>query len=118
LKLLLDEMYPPALARALRAVRIDADTIIDLGMAGTPDPAVFAYAGAENRPLLTENVADFVTIAAHHSTTGARHPGLLIALSNRFSRRASGHAAIVKAIHAHQHEELIDRIIYLDVPTR
>jgi predicted nuclease of predicted toxin-antitoxin system len=118
LKLLLDEMYPPALARALHAVGIDAITIIELGMAGTADPDVFAYAIAHNRPVLTENVADFVTIAAQHSTTGARHPGLLIALSNRFSRRASRRAAIVKAIQAHQAEGLTDRIIYLEVPTR
>jgi hypothetical protein len=118
LKLLLDEMYPPALARALHAVGIDAITIIELGMAGTPDPDVFAYAVAENRPLLTENVADFVTIAAQHSSTGARHPGLLIALSNRFSRRASGRPAIVKAIQAHGVEQLSDRVVYLEVPRR
>lgn len=65
---------------------------------------MFAYAVAENRAVLTENVTDFVTIAAQHSTTGARHPGVLIALSNRFSRRASGHPAIVKAIQAHAAE--------------
>jgi predicted nuclease of predicted toxin-antitoxin system len=118
LKLLLDEMYPLALARALHAVGIDAITIIELGMAGTADPDVFAYSVAKNRPLLTENVADFVMIAADHSTTGARHPGLLIALSNRFSRRASGRAAIVKAIQAYQAEELTDRLVYLEVPTR
>jgi len=118
LKLLLDEMYPPALVRALHAPGIDAITIIELRMAGTPDPGVFSYAIAQNRSLLTENVADFVTIAAQHSTTGARHPGLLIALSNRFSRRASGRPAIVKAIQAHQTEELTDRIIYLQAPVR
>jgi predicted nuclease of predicted toxin-antitoxin system len=118
LKLLLDEMYPPALARALHAVGIDAITIVELGMAGTPDPDLFAYAVAENRPLLTENVADFVMIAAQHSSTGARHPGLLIALSNRFSRRASGRPALVKAIQAHGAEQLSDRIVYLEMPRR
>jgi predicted nuclease of predicted toxin-antitoxin system len=118
LKLLLDEMYSPALAAALRASGIDAVTIIELGMAGSPDSGVFAYSVTQNRPVLTENVADFVTIAAQHSTTGARYPGLLIALSNRFSRRASGRIAIVRAIQAHQAEQLTDRIIYLEVPAR
>ena len=61
MKLLLDEMYPPALAQALEAVGIQATTTIELGMAGTPDPDVFAYAVAENRAALTENVTDFVT---------------------------------------------------------
>jgi hypothetical protein len=75
-------------------------------MSGTSDPDVFALAMSENYVVLTENVADFVTIAAEHSTTGARHPGVLIALSSRFSRRASRRAAPVNAIQAHKSDEL------------
>jgi len=111
-------MYPPVLARGLEAVGIDATTIIELAMTGTPDPDVFACAVAQRRVVLTENVADFVTIAAQHSTTGQHHPGLMIALSNRFSRRPAGHDALVKAIQAHQTDELTDRIIYLEAPKR
>jgi len=40
--------------------------------------------------LLTENVADFVRIASDHLSTGGHHPGVLVALSSRFSRRPSG----------------------------
>lgn len=115
MKLLLDEMYPPALAASLRAAGIDSVTIIELGMAGTSDPEVFAYAVADQRAVLTENVADFVAIAAQHSTTGAHHAGLLIALSNRFSRRPAGYGRLVAAIKAHQSEDLTDRIAYLEV---
>jgi hypothetical protein len=114
LKVLLDEMYPPALAASLRAVEIDAVTIIELGMAGTPDTDVFAYAVTDERAVLTENVADVVPIAAQHSTTGAHHAGLLIALSNRFSRRPAGYGRLVAAIAAHQSDDLTDRIIYLE----
>jgi predicted nuclease of predicted toxin-antitoxin system len=78
LKLLLDEMYPPALAASLRAAGIEAVSIIELGMAGTAEPAVFAYAVTDARVVVTENVADFVAIAAQHSTTGTPHPGLMI----------------------------------------
>ena len=106
-------MYPPALANALTAVGIDAVTMIELGMGGTPDPDVFAHAVASDRVVLTENLSDFVAIAAQHSTTGAHHPGLLIALSNRFSRRRAGHGRLIAAIQAHRHEDLADRIIYL-----
>jgi hypothetical protein len=95
---------------------INATTIIELGMSGRSDPDAFAYAVAQNYVLLTENVADFVTITAEHSTAGARHPGVLIALSNRFSRRPSGRAALVKAIQAHKTDQLTDRIIYLTAP--
>jgi hypothetical protein len=38
---------------------------------------------------------------------------VLIALSNRFSRRPSGRAALVKAIRAHKNDLLTDRIVYL-----
>jgi predicted nuclease of predicted toxin-antitoxin system len=117
LRLLLDEMYPPALAQALQADGITATTIIERGMSGTSDPEVFAYAVAENYVVLTENVADSVTIAAEHSTTGAHHPGVLIALSNRFSRRASGRAALINAIRTHRSDELTDRIVYLTAPS-
>jgi hypothetical protein len=109
-------MYPPALARALTAVGIDAVTVIEVGMAGTRDADVFAYAVAEDRAVLTENVADFVAIAAQHSSTATHHPGLLIALSNRFSRRPAGHPMIVSAIQRLTTEELTDRIIYLATP--
>ena len=115
MKLLLDEMYPAALGDALTAAGIEAVTVSGLGMAGTPDPDVFAYAVTEQRAVLTENVADFVAIAAQHSTIGAQHHGLLIALSNRFSRRPSGYRRIVAAINTHKDDDLTDRIIYLEV---
>lgn len=110
-------MCPPALAADLQAAGIDAISIDELGLAGTADPDVFARAIADSRALLTESVADFVAIAAQHSSTGKRHPGLLIALSNRFSRRPSGHRGIADAVSAHQSEELEDRIVYLTDPT-
>jgi hypothetical protein len=118
LRLLLDEMYPPALAAALAAEGIDAVTIIELGMAGTPDPEVFAHAVADDRVVLTENVGDFIAIAAQHSSTGAHHPGLLIALSNRFSRRRAGYGRLIAAIKTHRREDLTDRIIYLEAIAR
>lgn len=118
MRLLLDEMYPPALAAALTAGGVNAVTIIELGMAGTPDPDVFAHAVTDHRAMLTENVSDFVAIAAQHSTSGAHHPGLLIALSNRFSRRRAGYRRLIAAIKAHRDQDLTHRIIYLEAVER
>ena len=56
---------------------------------------MFATAVADSYVLLTENVADFVRIAADHLTAGHHHPGVLIALSSRFSRRPAGRSALV-----------------------
>ncbi|HLM85709.1 MAG TPA: DUF5615 family PIN-like protein [Solirubrobacteraceae bacterium] len=116
MKLLLDEMYPAALAEALRAVDIDVSTVVKLGLAGCSDPEVFAAAVADGYMLLTENVADFARISAEHLTAGNHHPGVLIALSSRFSRRPAGVGALVAAICAVVDEVLADRIVYLQAP--
>jgi predicted nuclease of predicted toxin-antitoxin system len=118
LKLLLDEMYPPALAQTLRAVGIEAATVVEIGLAGRSDPDVLATAATDGYVLLTENVADFARIAAAHVVGGGHHPGVLIALSSRFSRRPGGIAAIAAAVRAVADEHLEDRLVYLEQPAQ
>jgi predicted nuclease of predicted toxin-antitoxin system len=118
LKLLLDEMYPATLAESLRAVDIDAGTVIGLGLAGRSDPDIFAAAIEQGCALLTENVADFTHISAEHLTSGQHHPGILIALSSRFSRRPAGISRLVTAIRAVSDQQLEDLIVYLRDPPR
>jgi hypothetical protein len=113
LKLLLDEMYSAAHAEALRAADIQATTILELGLAGSPDPEVFDAAIAEEAALHTENVADFARISAERLLAGQHHPGLLIALSSRFSRRPAGIPALVAAIADVAAQSVADRVIYL-----
>jgi predicted nuclease of predicted toxin-antitoxin system len=114
LKLLLDEMYPPVLADSLRAAGIEASTVAELGLAGRPDSDVLAAAAAEGYVLLTENVADFARMAAEHLTAGGHHPGVLIALSSRFSRRPGGISTIAAAVGAVADKHLEDRLVYLE----
>jgi predicted nuclease of predicted toxin-antitoxin system len=113
LKLLLDEMYPPALAEALRAGGIGSVTVAEAGLAGRSDLDVMATAATEGYVLLTENVADFVRIATDHLSTGGHHPGVLVALSSRFSRRRGGLNAIAAAVRAVARQDLDDRLVYL-----
>jgi predicted nuclease of predicted toxin-antitoxin system len=117
LKLLLDEMYSATLAEALRAVDLDVSTVVELGLGGSSDPEVFAAAVADGYALLTENVADFAHISAEHLTAGKHHPGVLIALSSRFSRRLGGVGALIAAICSVRNEVLEDRILYLQAPS-
>jgi len=112
-KLLLDEMYPARLAEALRTANIDAVTVTELALAGRSDLDVFAAAVADGHVLLTENVADFARIAADHVTAGHHHPGVLIALSSRFSRRPAGRGALVAAVLTAAGEPLEDRVVFL-----
>jgi predicted nuclease of predicted toxin-antitoxin system len=118
LKLLLDEMYSPALARELRAAGIDIDTVAELGLAGSSDAEVFSLALTHDRAVLSENVADFARIFAEHLAAGQHHPGVLIALSSRFSRRPAGIGAIVAAVLACADLPLDDRLVYLESPRR
>jgi hypothetical protein len=113
LKLLLDEMYPPALADALRDVGIDAVTVRELDLVGRSDLDVLAAAAAHDRAVLTENVADFARICNESLAAGHHHAGVLIALSSRFSRRPAGIPPLVKAIHAIAGQQLEDRVVYL-----
>ncbi len=114
MKILVDEMYPASVPEALHASGIEATTVAALSMAGASDAEVFGAAAVGGYAILTENVGDFARIAAEHSTAGEHHPGLLIALSSRFSRRPPGLQPLVAAIQAVAHEDIQDRVIYLE----
>jgi predicted nuclease of predicted toxin-antitoxin system len=114
LKLLLDEMYPPALADALRAAGIEAVTVNEEGLGGRSDPEILGAVAEGGYALLTENVADFARIATEQVASGKHHPGVLITLSSRFSRRPHGISAIAAAVRAVADEHLDDRLVYLE----
>lgn len=114
MKILVDEVYPPALAEGLRAVGLDAVTVSELKLGGSSDAEIFGAAVAGGRVILTENVSDFARIAAEHSTASGQHDGVLIALSSRFSRRPAGIQSLIAAVRAVQHQPLADRVVYLE----
>jgi Domain of unknown function (DUF5615) len=113
-KRLLDEMYPSVLSERLRLDGVEASCASELGLAGRSDRDLFAAAVDDGYTLVTENVADFARIAAEHLTAGRHHPGVLVALSSRFSRRPAGIAPLVAAIRKVTDEEAADRVIYLE----
>lgn len=113
MRLLLDEMYPPALAAGLDTAGIDTVTVADLRLTGHSDDDVFAAAIVGGYAVLTENVGDFTRIAAAYIANGDHHHGLLIALSSRFSRRPNGIRALAAAIERVAHQQLEDRVIFL-----
>jgi len=117
-KILVDEMYPATVAEALQSTGIEATMVTDLRLAGASDPEVFGAAVAGGYSVLTENVGDFTHIAAEHSTAGGDHPGVLIALSSRFSRRPAGIGPLIAAIQAIAGEQIADRVVYLNKPER
>lgn len=106
-------MYGPSHTEALRQAGIEARTVAELGLAGRPDADLLEVAVADGWTLVTENVADFARIAAEHLMAGRHHPGVLIALSSRFSRRPGGVSALVAALRDVTDEQVGDRTVYL-----
>ena len=114
MKILLDEMYPPGLASALRRYGIETSMVADQGLAGRPDVDVLAAAATDGYVLLTENVSDFSRLAAELLAAGGHHSGVMIALSSRFSRRPNGNPYLASVVATFPDEAVLDRIIYLD----
>jgi predicted nuclease of predicted toxin-antitoxin system len=60
LRFLIDEMFPPAVAKALRdAHGHDAAHVTEVGLDAAEDPEVAAAARTQDRALVTENVIHF-----------------------------------------------------------
>lgn len=70
---LIDENLPRSLVADMRAAGYEADHVYDLGMAGSKDPAVFAYAQAQQLTIIT-NDKDFSNVLSYPPP----HAGLIV----------------------------------------
>jgi Domain of unknown function (DUF5615) len=119
LRLLLDEMYAPAIALELRGRGHDCASVHDAAspvLAGSSDPEVLSAAQAGDRALVTENVRDFRPLEAELIARGGHHPGLVYTSNRQYPR---GHPAtagrLVRALDAvlRKNHDLRDRAIFL-----
>lgn len=93
MRLLLDEMYPATLAEQLRARGHDVVSVHDADyhhLEGAPDAEVFAAAIADDRALLTENVADFRRLETDALGRDAPSPRLIFTTNRQFPRVQAG----------------------------
>jgi predicted nuclease of predicted toxin-antitoxin system len=87
LRLLIDEMYPPAIAAQLRRRGHDAVAVTERPeLRSATDDSVFAIAQQEGRAVVTENVADFVPLADAADQLGAAHHGLVLVDPSKYPR--------------------------------
>lgn len=96
LRLLLDEMYPAALAQDLRMDH-DHDVLAVVEseeLRGCDDAFLFRFAAAQRRCLVTENVCDFAVLARRGS-----HAGLLLVHGRRWPRRPTAIPKLGAALH-------------------
>jgi hypothetical protein len=100
LKLLLDEHYPPSIAKQLRdkghevfSVQEEAD------LRGMADPDLFAEAQRRSCTVLTENVADYMALDAEYRGRHIAHWGLVLTSNRTFPRgKAATIGALVEAL--------------------
>lgn len=95
-RLLLDEMYPPALAEQLREHGHDVLAVAALpDLVGSADDQVLEAATGAGRCLVTENVRDFAVL-----TRRTAHSGVLFVAGVRWPRSPGGIKRLAEAISA------------------
>ncbi len=93
-RVLLDEMYPPALADILCQCGHDVVAVAARGdLVGLDDAAVLAAATGEERCLVTENVRDFAVLVRQVS-----HGGVLFVYGCRWPRTPNSIYRIATAL--------------------
>lgn len=87
MRLLIDEMYPAAIAQQLRYRGRDVSAVTErTELRSLADSAVFAIAQLERRAVVTENVADFIPLADAADQRGEPHHGLVLIDPAKFPR--------------------------------
>ena len=83
MKLLLDEMFSPLLARELRSRGHDVVAIKErTEWSGLSDPAVLSLARTEQRAVVTNNLRDFRPLHAESIASAAGHFGMVFIPAN------------------------------------
>ncbi|MFI6073710.1 DUF5615 family PIN-like protein [Actinoplanes sp. NPDC051343] len=101
IRLLLDEMFSPTVAEALRAQGHLVVALVERPeMRAMPDEEVFAWAAAQRCWLLTENVKDFQPIKLRALQANASIAGLLFTSSRTFPRSRQHIGPLVDALDA------------------
>ncbi|MGA8364240.1 MAG: DUF5615 family PIN-like protein [Solirubrobacteraceae bacterium] len=119
MKLLLDEQFPPNIAKRLRERDHDVIAVCERpDLLSVEDETLLALSTAEKRALLTNNVRDFVPIATRWVGEGRSYYGLLLVSDRTLKRSRNTIGAYVSAIDRllREHSEenaLRDQIIWL-----
>lgn len=101
MKLLLDEMLPPAIAQQLRSCGHDADAITEHPqLRGLADPDVFAHAQQQARAIVTYNRNDFLALDRSYRHQGRAHHGIVILNPSRFPQGPTTTGPLVASLDA------------------
>jgi hypothetical protein len=99
-RLVLDEMFAPTIAAALRDLGYDVVAVAERPeLRAMTDADVFNLASAEGRWLLTENVKDFRPILLRALQANAVVTGVIFTSSRAFQRSRKNPGPLIQALH-------------------
>jgi hypothetical protein len=99
--LLLDEMFPEAMADQLSAKGHDVRAVAATpAFAGLPDEEILIGAAEAGRALVTANIKDFTPIDARYRATGRTHAGLIMVAAMTFPQNRAYVAAVTTALNS------------------
>lgn len=99
-RLVLDEMFSPKIATALREHKHDVVAVAErVDLRSITDDELFAWAIADNRWLLTENVKDFQPILLRAMQGSGVITGLLFTSSRTFPRSRQNPGPLIDVLH-------------------
>jgi hypothetical protein len=99
--LLLDEMFPEAMADQLSAKGHDVRAVVATPVfAGLPDEEILIGAAEAGRALVTANIKDFMPIDARYRATGRTHAGLIMVSTKTFPQNRAYVAAVTTALNS------------------
>ncbi|MGO9293160.1 MAG: DUF5615 family PIN-like protein [Streptosporangiaceae bacterium] len=97
-RLVLDEMFSPAIAAALRDLGQDVIAVAERGeLRAMSDDEVFAWAASQGRWLLTENARDFRPILLRALQADTATTGILCASSRASPRSRKNPGPLIQA---------------------
>ena len=98
-RLLLDEMFPKAMADQLNAKGHDVRAVVaDPEFAGLPDEDILIGATEAGRALVTANIKDFMPIDARYRAANRAHAGLIMVSSKTFPQSRAYVTAVTTAL--------------------
>ena len=122
MRLLLDDLFSPRLADALRQRGHDVVAVAESAdLTGKRDRVIFAAAVAAGRALVTNNVVDYVPLCHGVAISGQGHSGLLLTSDRSLprDRPAIGRTVTVLAalLTAHPTDDALrNRVLWLSPP--
>ena len=97
--MLLDEMFPAAMAEQLCAKGYDVRAVVaSPEFTGLPDEEILLGATEAGRSLVTANIRDFMSLHARYRAANRSHAGLILVSTKTFPQNRAFVAAVTSAL--------------------